>query len=79
MALTLSAHALDQELMRSRSRPSTNTPRRWQTLTNDDVVPLQITRLALDAERATELIAIGLVANAEIVEPHAHWLWLVVC
>ena len=68
----------ERMLLRSRSRSSTNTPRRWQTLTND-VVPLQNTGLAIGIEQATGLIAIGLVVNAEIVEPRAHWLWLVAC
>ena len=44
-----------------------------------DGVPLQVTGLAISAERATELLAIGLVVNAEIVKPHAQWLWLVAC
>ena len=48
-----------------------------------DVVSLQVTGLAISAERATELIAIGLVVNAEIIKPRAHWLpatvWLVAC
>ena len=39
-----------------------------------DVIPLQITGLAMGTEHATELVAIGLVINAEIVEPRAHWL-----
>ena len=37
------------------------------------------TGLAPDVERATELKLIALVVNAEIVEPHAIWLWLVAC
>ena len=40
-----------------------------------DVVSLQITGLAIGAERATDLTAIGLVVNAKIVKPRAHWLW----